>query len=69
MSAQEWATDITVFVLLAGFCTGILRFYIKAILHQLLPNSGNSLRDRIDKIEARQSHIYDLLIEQAARSK
>ena len=63
MSAQEWATDITVFVLLAGFCTGILRFYIKAILHQLIPNSGNSLRDRIDVIEQRQMHIHDLLLE------
>jgi hypothetical protein len=63
MSAQEWATDITVFVLLAGFCTGILRFYIKAILHELIPNSGNSLRDRIDVIEQRQMHIHDLLLE------
>ena len=67
MSAQEWATDITVFVLLAGFCTSILRFYIKAILHQLLPNSGNSLRDRIDRIENRQGHIYDLVLELAAK--
>lgn len=63
MSRSEWATDITVFVLLAGFCTAILRFYIKAILHELLPNSGNSLRDRIDKIEVKQDHIYDLLLE------
>ena len=69
MSRTEWATDIAVFVALAGFCTSILRFYIKAILHQLLPNSGNSLRDRIDRIEDRQSHIYDLLLEQAARPK
>lgn len=68
MSAQEWATDITVFVLLAGFCTAILRFYIKAILHELMPNSGNSLRDRIDKIEERQIHIYDLMLE-ANKSK
>jgi len=63
VSRSEWATDITVFVLLAGFCTAILRFYIKAILHELLPNSGNSLRDRIDKIEVKQDHIYDLLLE------
>jgi hypothetical protein len=69
VSAQEWATDITIFVALAGFCTAILRFYVKAILHQLLPNSGNSLRDRIDRIEDRQSHIYDLLLEQAGKSK
>ena len=63
MKASEWAADITIFVALAGFCTAILRFYIKAILHELLPNSGNSMRDRIDAIEARQSHIYDLMLE------
>ncbi|CAB4161720.1 hypothetical protein UFOVP1201_3 [uncultured Caudovirales phage] len=63
MSAQEWAVDITVFIALAGFCTAILRFYIKAILYELMPNSGNSLRDRIDKIETKQDHIYNLLIE------
>lgn len=67
MSRTEWATDIAVFVALAGFCTSILRFYIKAILHQLLPNSGNSLRDRIDRIENRQGHIYDLVLELAAK--
>lgn len=63
MSRAEWATDITLFVLLAGFCTAVLRFYIKAILHELVPNGGNSLRDRIDNIEARQAHIYDLILE------
>ena len=68
MSAQEWAVDITVFIALAGFCTAILRFYIKAILHELMPNSGNSLRDRIDTIEQRQIHIYDLMLE-ANKSK
>ena len=43
----------------------MLRFYIKAILHELIPNSGNSLRDRIDIIEQRQLHIHDLLLENA----
>jgi hypothetical protein len=65
MSAQEWMADIGIFVALAGFCTAILRFYIKAILHELMPNSGNSLRDRIDVIEQRQMHIHDLLLEAA----
>ena len=68
MSAQEWAVNLGIFITLAGFCTTLLRFYIKAILHELMPNSGNSLRDRIDTIEQRQSHIYDLLLE-AAKSK
>ncbi len=69
MSAQEWAVNLGIFITLASFCTAMLRFYVRAILYQLLPNSGNSLRDRIDRIEDRQSHIYDLLLEQAVKSK
>ena len=63
MSRAQWATDIAIFVTFSGFCTAILRFYVKAILHELMPNSGNSLRDRINVIEQRQQHIYDLLLE------
>lgn len=68
MSAQEWAVNLGIFITLAGFCTTVLRFYIKAVLHELIPNGGNSLRDRIDFIEARQQHIFDLMLE-AAKSK
>lgn len=65
MSRQEWAANLGIFVTLATICTAMLRFYIKAILHELIPNSGNSLRDRIDIIETRQMHIHDLLLENA----
>jgi hypothetical protein len=62
MTGATWAADVGIFVTLLGLCTAVLRFYVRAILHELMPNSGNSLRDRIDKIEERQIHIYELLI-------
>ncbi len=65
MTRQEWAANLGIFITLATVCTAMLRFYIKAILHELIPNSGNSLRDRIDVIEQRQLHIHDLLLENA----
>ena len=65
MSRQEWAANLGIFITLATICTAMLRFYIKAVLHELIPNSGNSLRDRIDIIEQRQLHIHDLLLENA----
>ena len=68
MSAQEWAANLGIFVTLATICTAMLRFYVRAILHELMPNSDNSLRDRIDLIEQRQIHIYDLILE-ANKSK
>ena len=67
MSAHEWAVNLGIFITLASFCTALLRFYVRAILHELLPNSGNSLRDRIDFIEARQQHIFDLMLEAAQK--
>ena len=68
MSRTEWAANLGIFVTLATVCTTILRFYVRAILRELIPNGGNSLRDRINLIEARQQHIFDLMLE-AARSK
>jgi hypothetical protein len=65
VTRQEWAANLGIFITLATVCTAMLRFYIKAILHELIPNSGNSLRDRIDVIEQRQLHIHDLLLENA----
>ena len=67
MTRQEWAANLGIFITLATICTAMLRFYIKAILHELIPNSGNSLRDRIDVIEQRQMHIHDLLLESALK--
>lgn len=63
MTRQEWAANLGIFITLATICTAMLRFYIKAILRELVPNGGNSLRDRIDYIEARQQHIFDLILE------
>jgi len=65
VTRQEWAANLGIFITLATVCTAMLRFYVKAILHELIPNSGNSLRDRIDVIEQRQLHIHDLLLENA----
>lgn len=67
MTRAEWAANLGIFITLATVCTAMLRFYIKAILHELIPNSGNSLRDRIDVIEQRQMHIHDLLLESALK--
>jgi len=67
VTRQEWAANLGIFITLATVCTAMLRFYVKAILHELIPNSGNSLRDRIDVIEQRQMHIHDLLLESALK--
>ena len=42
-----------------------LRYLVKAILAELLPdnNGGHNLRGRVDRIEVKVDRIYELLIE------
>ena len=61
MTVGEWTGVLAVFFTAVTLCAAMLRFYVKAILREFQPNHGNSLRDRINKIEDRQIHIFELL--------
>lgn len=63
MTVSEWTAVLAVFFTFLTLCAAMLRFYVKAILREFSPNGGNTLRDRINKIEERQLHIYELLAE------
>ena len=67
MSVSEWAAVLAVFFTFVTLCAGLLRFYVNAILREFSPNGGNSLRDRINKIEERQIHIYELLADMSKK--
>ena len=40
-----------------------LRWIVKSFLHELVPNSGSSLHDKITRLESRVDEIYRLLAE------
>jgi hypothetical protein len=61
MTVSEWTAVLAVFFTFVTLCAAMLRFYVKAILREFQPNGGNSLRDRINKIEERQIHIFELI--------
>lgn len=63
MSVSEWTGVLGVFFTFLIIIAAMLKFYVKAILREFSPNGGNSLRDRINAIEARQIHIFELLAE------
>ena len=44
-------------VIVAGF--GALRWIVKAYLHELVPNGGSSMADRINRIETAQTRIHE----------
>jgi hypothetical protein len=61
MEIQGWiAMILGVMAILSGFYGG-LRWVIKAILKELQPNGGSSLRDEIDRQSRRLDMLYTLL--------
>jgi hypothetical protein len=64
MSVSEWmAVGGFVIVLLTAIFSS-MRFMVKSIMRELLPNGGNSLRDQVSRIEQR---LDQLLLEIAIK--
>jgi hypothetical protein len=61
MSALNWAAlAVAVISIVTGF-TGSIRWLVKHYLSELKPNSGSSLRDQVNRLEARVDTIISLL--------
>jgi len=59
---MNWAAlAVSVMTIIGGFI-GSIRWIVKHYLSELLPNSGSSLRDSVDRLEARVDRIYELLM-------
>jgi hypothetical protein len=62
MTPNEWAAvGGLVLSTLAAVYTA-MRFIVKSIMRELLPNSGNSLKDQVNRIEKRLDSLVDKLI-------
>ena len=61
MTITELEGAIAIALTASTILATVLRFYVKAILREFSPNGGNTLRDRINRIEERQIHIFELI--------
>ena len=61
MSVDQWATTISGFLAVALTIGAAFRWLIKHYLKELKPNGGNSMNDRLTKLETKVEIIYDLL--------
>ena len=60
--ASEWiALTLGLIAILGAIYSGI-RYMVKSIMAELLPNSGKSLRDQITRIETRLDSLITSLI-------
>ena len=61
MSPQDYAALAVAIVTVLGGVTAMLQFLIKHYLAELKPNSGSSLKDQVNRLEARVDTILELL--------
>ena len=61
MSSTEWAgIAVAVATIVASFA-GAIRWLVKHYLDELKPNGGSSVKDQVNRLEARVDQIYILL--------
>ena len=77
MSPQDWAALTLTILTIVTIVAGGIRWLVKHYLNELKPNSGSSLKDAVNRLEARQNeadilrkelnrkldHMYDILID------
>ena len=64
MSVGEWMAVAGFVIVLLTAIFSSMRFMVKSIMRELLPNGGNSMRDQISRIESR---LDQLLLEIALK--
>lgn len=63
MTPNEWAAVGGVVLSTLAAVYSAMRFMVKAILRELQPNGGSSLKDQVNRIESRVDALYVRLIE------
>ena len=61
MSPQDYAAIAVAIVTVLGGVTAMLQFLIKHYLAELKPNSGSSIKDQVNRLEARVDTILEVL--------
>jgi hypothetical protein len=62
MSLQDYAAIAVGIVTVLGGVTAMLQFMIKHYLTELKPNSGSSIKDQVNRLEARVDTIIEMLL-------
>jgi hypothetical protein len=61
MSPQDYAALAVAIVTVLGGVTAMLQFMVKHYLAELKPNSGASIKDQVNRLEARVDTIIEML--------
>jgi hypothetical protein len=61
MTAANWAGLIVSIIAIVSAFGASVRWLVKHYLYELKPNSGSSMRDSINRLEAQMEVVLDLL--------
>jgi hypothetical protein len=61
MNLQDYVAIAVGIVTVLGGVTAMLQFMIKHYLAELKPNSGSSIKDQVNRLEARVDTIIEML--------
>jgi hypothetical protein len=61
MTPSNWAALIVSIIAIVSAFAGAVRWLVKHYLNELKPNSGSSLRDAVNRLEAQMQIVLDLL--------
>jgi hypothetical protein len=60
--ASEWIALILGLIAILGAIYSGIRFLVRSIMRELLPNGGTSLRDQVNRIETRLDTLVSTLL-------
>lgn len=67
MTPTEWAgMGVAIATLISSFFF-LVRYLVKSIMRELLPNGGNSMKDQVTRIEERLDRLYVIVVENSGR--
>jgi hypothetical protein len=61
MTAANWAGLIVSIIAIVSAFGASVRWLVKHYLYELKPNSGSSMRDSINRLEAQMEIVLDIL--------
>jgi hypothetical protein len=61
METNEWVAVIGCSIAMLTAIYSVIKFVTKSIMRELLPNSGESMRDELRVLSARVDAIYEIL--------
>jgi hypothetical protein len=63
MDSTEWVALAALIITAVGAIYSGIRFLVRSIMRELLPNGGNSMRDELRTLSSRVDQIFVILTE------